>query len=59
MNNGISTSLFEDVEEFMKKQFSILVVDDEIINLENIRHYLIRQGYSSKLQKTVMSQWNG
>jgi DNA-binding NtrC family response regulator len=29
----------------MDEKLSILVVDDEIINLENIRHYLTRQGY--------------
>lgn len=29
----------------MKEQIRILLVDDEIINLENIRHYLTKQGY--------------
>jgi DNA-binding NtrC family response regulator len=29
-----------------EQSFSILVVDDEIINLENVRHYLIKLGYS-------------
>lgn len=30
----------------MNENIRILVVDDEIINLENIRHYLMKQGYS-------------
>ncbi len=33
----------------MENQFNILVVDDEIINLENIRHYLSKQGYSIQI----------
>lgn len=33
----------------MENQFNILVVDDEIINLENIRHYLSKQGYSVQI----------
>ncbi len=33
----------------MKEQIRILLVDDEIINLENIRHYLIKQGYSLQI----------
>ena len=33
----------------MKEQIRILVVDDEIINLENIRHYLTKQGYAPKV----------
>ncbi len=32
-----------------KEQIKILLVDDEIINLENIRHYLIKQGYSLQI----------
>ncbi len=33
----------------MDEKSSILIVDDEIINLENIRHYLTRQGYSIQI----------
>lgn len=33
----------------MKDKIKILVVDDEIINLENIRHYLTRLGYSLQI----------
>ena len=33
----------------MKENIRILVVDDEIINLENIRHYLTKQGYSPQV----------
>jgi DNA-binding NtrC family response regulator len=33
----------------MEEKLSILVVDDEIINLQNISHYLTRQGYSIQI----------
>ncbi len=33
----------------MVEKLSILVVDDEIINLQNISHYLTRQGYSVQI----------
>lgn len=33
----------------MEEKISILVVDDETINLQNISHYLTRQGYSVQL----------
>jgi len=33
----------------MEENLNILLVDDEIINLENIRHYLTRQGYSLQI----------
>jgi DNA-binding NtrC family response regulator len=33
----------------MVENLSILVVDDEIINLQNISHYLTRQGYSVQI----------
>ncbi len=33
----------------MEDKLSILVVDDEIINLENIRHFLTKQGYAVQI----------
>jgi len=33
----------------MEEKLSILVVDDELINLQNISHYLTRQGYSVRI----------
>ena len=36
----------------MKEKIRILLVDDEIINLENLRHYLTKQGYSLQVAES-------